>query len=123
MIKLNQLKCKLFRTKRLDEMMKYICAHEVISTHYEVKKFLSLEKLRNRNDFDPAQDPEIESGSSGSATQGAGQWSSWKNSNMSPSDFNYIMKIGKELASQIVPRRTIRNPESGLEIDLPFICL
>ena len=70
-------------------MMKYICAHEVISTHYEVKKFLSLEKLRNRNDFDPAQDPEIESGSSGSATQGAGQWSSWKNSNMSPSDFNY----------------------------------
>jgi len=79
-------------------MMKYICAHEVISTHYEVKKFLSLEKLRNRNDFDPAQDPEIESGSSGSGTQGAGQWSSWKNSNMSPSDFNYIMKIGKEWA-------------------------
>ena len=55
----------MFRTKRLDEMMKYICAHEVISTHYEVKKFLSLEKLRNRNDFDPTQDPEIESGSSG----------------------------------------------------------
>ena len=86
----------MFRTKRLDEMMKYICAHEIMSTHYEVKKFLSLEKLRNRNEFDPSQDPEIESGSSGSATQGAGQWSSWKNSNMSPSDFNYIMKIGKE---------------------------
>ena len=80
-------------------MMKYICAHEIMSTHYEVKKFLSLEKLRNRNDFDPSQDPEIESGSSGSATQGAGQWSSWKNSNMSPSDFNYIMKIGKERLS------------------------
>lgn len=93
--KLSYKKFQQTRTKRLDEMMKYICAHEVISTHYEVKKFLSLEKLRNRNDFDPAQDPEIESGSSGSGTQGAGQWSSWKNSNMSPSDFNYIMKIGK----------------------------
>jgi hypothetical protein len=93
------------RTKRLDETLRYICGHELISTHYEVKKFLSLDRLNKSDEFDPSAD-QTEAGSEQNTTitsqtcmgPSSGPFSAWpknQDSAMSPSDFTYIMKIGK----------------------------
>ena len=37
-------------------MMKYICGNELISTHFEVKQFLALDRLHHLDTFDPAHD-------------------------------------------------------------------
>lgn len=81
------------RTKRLDEMMKYISGNELISTHFEVKQFLCLDKL-NHDIFDPAHDDTSTTTKTDDSTSA---WNGWSKSNqqMSPSDFTYIMKIGK----------------------------
>ena len=58
-------------------MMKYICGNELISTHFEVKQFLSLDKLETLDTFDPAHDdgassdqPKIEESTS--------TWNGWR---------------------------------------------
>lgn len=51
-------------------MMKYICGNELISTHFEVKQFLSLDRL-NHDTFDPAHDNDSKIDDSTSA------WNAW----------------------------------------------
>lgn len=83
------------RTKRLDETLRYICSHDVISTHYEVKKFLSLDKLERADEFDPIRHAE-QTDMNSTVTSHTGPFSEWpKSGSLSPSDFTYIMKIGK----------------------------
>ena len=58
-------------------MMKYISGNELISTHFEVKQFLCLDKL-NHDIFDPAHDDTSTTTKTDDSTSA---WNGWSKSN------------------------------------------
>ena len=91
-------------------MMKYICGTGVISTHYEVKQFLKLERL-NQDVFDPSKETKEEESPMSTSSSAWNGWSK-SNGNMSPSDFNYIMKIGKGSFGHVFLAKKLDDPDN-----------